>query len=151
MTKITFMVMMIFTVLSVGSNRNAAAHTPDLSQYRWKNRLLLIFAPNRSHPMFDVLHQSLAAKKSEVSDRDLVIFEIFESAPSSINGKVIDSESAHLLRERFDVRPGKFAVVLIGKDGGIKLKRRDRIDLKEIFGLIDAMPMRQEEMRRKTK
>jgi hypothetical protein len=151
MTKIFIIVMAIFTMLSVGGHRNAAAQMPDLSQYRWKNRLLLIFAPNRSHPMFEGLHQSLAARESEASDRDLVIFEIFESAPFSINSAAIDAEAAHSLRERFDVHPGNFAVVLIGKDGGIKLKRRDRTDLKDIFGLIDSMPMRREEMRQRNK
>jgi hypothetical protein len=38
---------------------------------------------------------------------------------------------------------------LVGKDGGIKLKRGDQVDLREIFGLIDSMPMRQREMRQK--
>lgn len=37
-------------------------------------------------------------------------------------------------------------VILIGKDGGIK-SRFDRVDLKAIFSDIDAMPMRQNEMR----
>ena len=150
MNKILLVVMAFFMVQSTGGSRNAAAQAPDLSQYRWKNRLLLIFAPNRSHLLFDGLHQSLAARETEVADRDLVIFEIFESAPSSINKAVIDSDSAHWLRERFDVQPGKFTVVLIGKDGGIKLKRGDRTNLEAIFGLIDSMPMRREEMRQKS-
>ncbi|MBW2492220.1 MAG: DUF4174 domain-containing protein, partial [Deltaproteobacteria bacterium] len=38
---------------------------------------------------------------------------------------------------------------LIGKDGGIKLKRNDQIDLETIFELIDSMPMRNDEIRQK--
>jgi hypothetical protein len=34
----------------------------------------------------------------------------------------------------------------VGKDGGIKLRRSAQIELKDIFDLIDAMPMRQEEI-----
>lgn len=36
-------------------------------------------------------------------------------------------------------------VVYIGKDGGIKL-RADQLNLKDVFSLTDAMPMRQREM-----
>ena len=36
-------------------------------------------------------------------------------------------------------------LILIGKDGGIKLNSR-KTSLEEIFSLIDTMPMRQEEM-----
>ena len=39
-----------------------------------------------------------------------------------------------------------FWIVLIGKDGGVKL-RSDDAGLDQIFDLIDSMPMRQAEMR----
>ena len=38
-----------------------------------------------------------------------------------------------------------FAVVLIGKDGGIKQVWRDPVAPDDIFAVIDAMPMRQRE------
>jgi hypothetical protein len=41
-------------------------------------------------------------------------------------------------------------VVLIGKDGGEKLRREEGGTLREIFGLIDTMPMRRREMQGKT-
>ena len=37
------------------------------------------------------------------------------------------------------------AVSLIGKDGGIK-ERASSLDLYDLFGAVDAMPMRQYEM-----
>ena len=40
-------------------------------------------------------------------------------------------------------------LILLGKDGGIKLKRNDRVKFEEIFSLIDSMPMRKDEMRQK--
>jgi hypothetical protein len=50
-----------------------------------------------------------------------------------------------------DVSRGEFAVILMGKDGGIKLRRQSQTKLTDIFALIDAMPMRREEMRQKRK
>jgi len=99
--------------------------------------------------LFDALHKSLAARQSEAAERDLVVFEIFESAASSMNDEAIDSETARLLREKFGIRRAEFAVILIGKDGGIKLDRKEHTKLDDIFSLIDAMPMRQEEMRQR--
>ena len=40
-----------------------------------------------------------------------------------------------------------FSVVLIGKDGGEKLRRAVPIPTAELFALVDAMPMRRAEMR----
>ena len=39
--------------------------------------------------------------------------------------------------------------ILVGKDGGVKLRQNAQVKLNDIFALIDAMPMRQEEMRQK--
>jgi hypothetical protein len=43
-----------------------------------------------------------------------------------------------------------FSVVLIGKDGGEKLRRATPIAPAELFSLVDSMPMRQAEMRERT-
>jgi hypothetical protein len=151
MFKIILTAMMLLMAVLVFSSRAAQSHSLDLSEFQWKNRLLILFAPNRNHPLFDAFRKSLAANRSEAADRDLVIFEILESDVSSMNNEPINSDTPRLLRETFDAQPGAFTVILIGKDGGVKLKRRDHADLEEIFDLIDSMPMRREEMRRKTK
>ena len=122
----------------------------DLSRYQWKNRLLFLFAPDRSHPMYVALHKSIAAHTAQVAERDLVVFEVLEFDPSPVKKDAVDPENVRLLREKFDVDRGEFTVILVGKDGGTKLNRKTRTSLKDIFALIDSMPMRQEEMRRKT-
>lgn len=140
---------MMVMILSMGGGRGAKATSLDLSQYQWKNRLLFIFAPNRDHPLFETMQNSLRAQGTEVADRNLVIFEILESGRSNINMKHLDSQTAQSLRKKFTVPRNEFTVILIGKDGGIKLNHQDQIQLEDIFELIDAMPMRQEEIRQK--
>ena len=71
-------------------------------------------------------------------DRDLIVFRVFE-----------DDEGKDL-RERFSPKPGGFTLILIGKDGGVKLRRENGADLQDIFDLIDGMPMRKAEMRRQS-
>ena len=123
----------------------------DLSQFQWKNRLLFLFAPNRSHPLFDALQKSLSIEQAEVADRDLVIFEILESGPSRMDMTDLDPQVTQSLRDRFEVPRGRFAIILVGKDGGIKLNRQEQTRLEDIFSLIDSMPMRREEMRQKSR
>ena len=149
MIKIILLAMIILMALPGISSRDAQAQSLDLSEFQWKNRLLFLFAPNRNHPMFDALHTSLAVRQSEAIDRDLVIFEILESSPSRMNNESIDSETARLLRVKFGILRDDFTVILIGKDGGIKLNRKKQTQLDDIFALIDSMPMRQEEMRQR--
>lgn len=123
----------------------------DLDQFKWKSRLLFLFSPNRTHPPFNTLEKSLKAQKPGVADRNLVIFEILESGSSSMDTEHIHPQTAQSLRESFDVSPGQFTVILVGKDGGTKLNRNEETQLEDIFALIDSMPMRQEEMCRKDK
>jgi len=133
------------------TSRSVMAMALDLDQFQWKNRLLFLFAPNRNHPLFEALLKSLAAQKTEAADRYLVVFEILESDPSSMNSKYLASEAALSLRKRYKVNQGEFAVLLVDKDGGIKLNRQNETRLEDIFTLIDTMPMRQEEMRQKSR
>jgi hypothetical protein len=133
---------------SVGVSESEEGSAVDLTRYRWENRLLLVFAPTHGEPSFEALHESVAARGPDIEDRDLVVFEVLEDGPSTRDGETLNPAAARLLRERFDVPSGAFSVILVGKDGGVKLQRQDRTSLEEIFALIDTMPMRQREMRR---
>jgi hypothetical protein len=53
------------------------------------------------------------------------------------------------LRKRFHVRPDAFAVILVGKDGGEKMRSDKPIPWETLESTIDAMPMRQTESRTK--
>ena len=122
----------------------------DLTQFQWQNRLLLIFAPQDGDSFFQALNQEISAQQLEISDRDLVVFRIFETGRSYMGKTQIKPRTAAALRDKFAVPFGGFTCILIGKDGGVILKQNANIRLDEIFALIDAMPMRREEMRKKS-
>jgi hypothetical protein len=46
------------------------------------------------------------------------------------------------------VKPNAFALVLIGKDGNVALRRNAVTPADTLASTIDAMPMRQEELKR---
>ncbi len=74
----------------------------------------------------------------------MVIRAIGERAQTS-DGQVLD---AALVRAAAGLPADRFGAALIGKDGGIKLHRAAPLDPGELFSVIDAMPMRQDEMKR---
>ncbi len=122
----------------------------DLTQFQWKNRLLFLFAEDANNPLFKNLQSQIMAQKAEVDDRDLIVFEVPAQGPARMNTSPLDQKEADSIRNHFAVPGDAFSLILVGKDGGIKLKRSDQVDLREVFGLIDSMPMRQSEMRQKS-
>jgi hypothetical protein len=135
-------------VVAVSSIPPAAATSEiNLSDYRWKHRLLFIFAPSTTDATFLALDKRLAQSALEIEDRDMIIFRIFENSPSRVSDKPLLPGDDEALRRRFGIETGRFTVVLVGKDGGVKLVAHRNADLQSIFNLIDSMPMRQQEMR----
>ena len=122
----------------------------DLTQFQWKNRLLFIFAKDVKHPFFRELQSQITAQKAEVEDRDLIVFEVPEKGPARMGTTPLDRQQVDSIRNHFAVPIDTFSLILVGKDGGIKLKRNEQVDLKDVFGLIDSMPMRQREMQQKS-
>ncbi|MBC8235233.1 DUF4174 domain-containing protein [bacterium] len=123
----------------------------DLEDYKWKNRLIFIFAPSRNHPGYQAQKTETEGKIPEIIDRDLVVFEILEDGQSKVGDDILGTEAITFLREKFNVEPGKYTVILVGKDGGEKLRGDENVPLADIFSLIDTMPMRQQEMKEKEK
>ena len=122
----------------------------DISQFNWKNRLLFIFAPQEGDSFFQALQSEISTQPDEISERDLVVFKIFETGPSYQENIQLDTRTAAAIRNKFAAPLGQFTCILVGKDGGTKLRRHAPLKLEEVFDLIDAMPMRREEMRQKS-
>ena len=108
---------------------------------RGKKRVLLITAPNAGQADFRTQKALLAAHPQELADRDLLVLEVLYDRISAADRQV--------LRQRIGPELPGFCVVLIGKDGGVKEKSKRPILPANLFGTVDKMPMRREEMRRK--
>ena len=121
-----------------------------LKDYQWKNRLILAFSPSAEDTGYRAFTKDIALQDEEVIDRDLLVFHILETGEIRLGETSLPTGSGDYLRENFSIRSGRFTVLLIGKDGGVKLRREGGVKLGEIFSLIDTMPMRQREMREKS-
>ena len=141
-------VFLILVSLTVWTPKEALSM--DLTQFKWKNRLFFLFAEDANDPFFKNLQSQIMDQKDEVAERDLIVFEVPAQGPARMNTSPLDRMEADSIRNHFAIPSDEYSLILVGKDGGIKLKRKDQVDLKEVFELIDSMPMRQNEMRQKS-
>ena len=80
-------------------------------------------------------HAALEQDFAALRERDVVVQEMTpEMARRERPGLATDPQAA-------------FEVLLLGRDGGVKLRRTKPVAASEITALIDTMPMRQSEMR----
>ena len=124
---------------------------PDVSldQYQWKNRLLLVFARSPDEPGVTKQRRLNADRRGGFVDRNLLEGFLYETAPGTLGGDAASTDFSAEARRRLNVEVGALAVVLVGKDGGVKFRSERPVPPQQIFDLIDAMPMRQQEMRAK--
>ncbi|WP_366868874.1 DUF4174 domain-containing protein [uncultured Tateyamaria sp.] len=105
----------------------------DLNEFVWEKRPIIVFADSPNDPNFRLQMEYLENRERDLVDRDVIV--LTDTDPS------VDSA----LREK--LRPRGFMLVLIGKDGGVKLRKPFPRDVREITRTIDKMPMRQREIR----
>ncbi len=77
----------------------------------------------------------------------MLLVELLTEGTSRIDRQSIDEANVANLRSQFNVAPQEFRVILVGKDGTAKRHDSNPVEPEVIFNEIDAMPMRQREMR----
>ena len=117
-----------------------------LEQYQWENRLILLFG-SISESAVEKQITELEKDTEGITDRDLLIFHIDRDEVRFIENSGNPASSANKLRNRYNIGEQEFHYILIGKDGGVKLNKKEFVPNKDLFSVIDAMPMRQREMR----
>jgi hypothetical protein len=116
-----------------------------LDDYRWKSRLLVISAPGAGDRRLIQQSMLLDQQVEGVRDRDLIIVRVIGDRVHTSDGRPMTTSA---VRAATGLAADGFGVALIGKDGGEKFRRDEPVTPDALFQTIDAMPMRQDEMRR---
>ena len=106
-----------------------------LENFEWTQRPIVIFANSDKDPNFISQMEFLSEDINALKERDIIVL---------VDTKPNNSSS---LRKR--LRPHGFALILIGKDGQVKLRKPSPWNIREIARVIDKMPIRQQEIARK--
>ena len=127
---VAFLLIATTAICMIGS-----LHAEPLTEYLWKRRVVLSFSAAKSTPERIFLLKQIEQYQCEFDDRQMVHIDL-----------IAGSNDHQLLSREFSVPNKDFNLVLLGKDGDVKLLT-SQPSLEKLLTLIDTMPMRQRELR----
>ena len=104
----------------------------ELSLYQWTHRPVVVFANSTADVNYQRQIIMLEQDIESLIDRDVIILTDTTPSPETP------------LRDA--LRPRGFALLLIGKDGQVKLRKPFPWSVRELSRAIDKMPMRRQEL-----
>lgn len=121
-----------------------------LAQFQWDKRVLVLFAEGDAG---DLHRQTglLATVRDGLADRDMVVLSVRDDQMQAVFGDAAGLDAQALRTAVGGADTDAFEAVLIGKDGGVKQRWLQPVSPGELFAIIDAMPMRANEISRSTK
>lgn len=105
----------------------------DLSEFLWIMRPIVVFADSPADPRFQQQIEMLREGEAMLRERDVVV--------------LTDTDPKARSAVRSKLRPRGFQLVLVDKDGIVKLRKPAPWSVREITRSIDKTPMREREIR----
>ncbi len=118
-----------------------------MADLQWKHRVLLVFSPSQVDLRFQGQYEEWKRALAGMEERDLLWMPLVTGESAKAAGRDISPKAQEALRREFGIGRDDFAVLLVGRDGGVKLRQREPVDALRLFALIDSMPMRRQEIR----
>lgn len=120
-----------------------------LDQHLWQNRILLIFANDEQDSNLKKQCTTFNNETAALKERRIIIYtitsdQIITTNGSPSGGKILVDK----IRDEFKVKASDFTVILIGLDGTEKRRVFSIIEPQQLFGIIDQMPMRRNEIKK---
>ncbi|MEM9022407.1 MAG: DUF4174 domain-containing protein [Bacteroidota bacterium] len=122
-----------------------------LAQHQWKHRVVIIRTTAAASPLYREQLREFAGQDEACAERKLALYEVV--ADSFRLTDYLDPSRSHGWRaaegvfQTSEKKEPDFLVALIGLDGDIKLERAEVVKISDMWGRIDAMPMRVKEER----
>ena len=112
----------------------------NLSDLKWKSRLLIISSINLSSQLTD--------NNEQLIERNIAVITIKNNI-SYLNNSPMSNTFLNSVNKKVDSLSINYKIILIGLDGQIKKTYLEDIDIHQIFQDIDSMPMRINEINNK--
>ena len=127
--------LLAMTVLLEAMTTTGLSQASPLDEYHWKNRVLVVVAP-AGDAAAQTQRRIFETDAKGMSERQIVLSEALD-----------DSERSRGIRSRMSADGKRFRVFLIGKDGRTAASSDKPLSANDLFARVDAMPMRQDEIR----
>lgn len=99
-------------------------------------RRVLIFAPDTSNALYLTQNKIFRNSVAGCEERDIVV-----------ENYILNTTNKRRF-QNYQVSLKDFTLILIGKDGFAKFRSKDVVTAERLFAIIDAMPMRKDEIRK---
>ena len=141
MRNLTLLIILIFYGMT--------SKAQDLQQYQWENRIIVVYSNETELDLVSKQLELLKKEPNKLSERKILVIQAHKNRYKTIfpeNSEWISSS----LKDELEISvETDFEVFLLGLDGGIKLRQQEIVQTEKLFSLIDGMPMRKAEIRRK--
>lgn len=108
------------------------ARDVELAEFRWTNRLIVVFADSPFQPEFRQQMEYLRDGAEAMIARDVIV--------------ITDTDPEARTQPRLELRPRGFSLVLITKEGEVAQRKPSPWDAREVGNAIDRLPLRRQEM-----
>jgi hypothetical protein len=141
MRNLTLLIILIFYGMT--------SKAQDLQQYQWENRIIVVYSNETELDLLSKQLELLKKEPNKLSERKILVIQAHKNRYKTIFPENSEWVSSSLKDELKISRKTEFEVFLLGLDGGIKLRQQEIVQTEKLFSLIDGMPMRKAEIRRK--
>ena len=125
---------------------STALNAGSLDGYLFDTRPVILFTSSPSNPKFVQQLSAFAQYECEFFKRDLEVLTVVSNGTSVIDGSILSNEDVSFLKDELEVGPYTELLVLVGKDGRVKLRAHMPLSARDLIRLVDAMPMRRIEV-----
>lgn len=121
-------------------------YAQNIKSHQWENRLLLVITDDNNSKIYK--NQIRALKNNEIGleERKLLVYQVKKDSYKIGFTKNNCWQKSNSLYKTYQ-KNTPFEILLIGLDGGIKLRQSKLLNCKDLFSIIDVMPMRSNELR----
>ena len=117
----------------------------NIDSFKWENRILLLKDSHFNSTKLQQQLKALLSNPEKLQDRDILIFALTDEGVFDTLKSKTKLQSRQIIEE-FGLKDFQ-GLILLGKDGGVKIKKSFVVSPTSIFNLIDSMPMRRAEIK----
>lgn len=124
----------------------------NLKKHKWDNRILIVKTSDVKAKQYQHQLKEFRNSDEDLMDRKIILYKVtgadfelidYENSELNNSGKISGQLSETVLNKKEN-----FEVILVGLDGGLKLQQTELLTKEDLFGIIDAMPMRRDALNR---
>ncbi len=136
----------IFNLLLIIFLFQSCTMAQTLDEHLWEHRIILLFSPDIQNASLQKQLSLFEKNQEGIEERKLVIYQITPTAMKKNGTDFFDKKFNEQLFKKYKPRKDEFTFVLIGLDGGEKMRSTKVVTLDKLFRKIDRMPMRRAEV-----